>query len=93
MPRKERYNKKYGLPESAMIIPKRKLVTVNDILTRDDVYGMIDNLEKIKPHITDCIVIYMDKRDGMRYFVTTDNTAQSLATWMLETTKLDLLEE
>ena len=73
--------------------PIRPVTTINDLLTRDDVNGILTALDKVKPDITDLIVIYMDKRDNKYHQQITDGTLVSTATWMLESTKLDLLNE
>lgn len=70
---------------------KRAITTVNDLLTRDDVNGILAQLEGLKPHITDLIIIGMDRRDNRYHWMITENTLVSTATWMLESTKLDLL--
>ena len=72
------------------ISTKRKPLTINDLLTRDDVNGILENLNKVKPNITAAIVIYMDK-DERYHRQITDGTLISTAVWMLESTKLDLL--
>jgi hypothetical protein len=69
---------------------KRTSVTVNDILTRDDVNGILANLNGVKPHITAAIVIYLDEAD-VYHWQMTEGTFMSQAVWMLESTKLDLL--
>ncbi len=78
------------LPQNVKL-PKRKLVTINDLLMKDDVRGVFNEIEKVKPYIKDCIVIYIDSRDGLKHGQITDDTPVSLATWMLEVTKLDML--
>jgi len=79
----------HRIPNSARL-PKVK--TINDLLTRDDINGILADLDKAKPNISDLIVIYMDK-DKNRYFLTTEDTLVSTATWMLEGTKLDVILE
>ncbi len=71
--------------------PKQKPVTVNDLLTKDDINGILNHLDTVKPHITAAIVIYMDKRDNKYHWQITEDTLVSLATWMLESIKLELL--
>jgi hypothetical protein len=70
---------------------KHAITTVNDILTRDDVNGILEHLDRVKPHITDLIVIAIDRRDKVYHWLTTENTLESTAVWMLESTKLDML--
>ena len=79
----------HRIPNSARL-PKIK--TVNDLLTRDDINGILADLDEAKPDISDLIVIYVDK-DKNRYFLTTEDTLTSTATWMLESTKLDVIME
>ncbi len=73
-------------------LPKR-VTTVEDVLASDEINYILSDLNKEKPHISDLIVIYTDRRDGQLYFQTTRNTLVSMATWMLEATKFDLLNE
>jgi hypothetical protein len=88
MPNKN--SRKNRIPMSVKI-PKRKVVTINDLLTRDDLNGILKDLDKVKPYIKDCIVIYIDKRDDKYYWQITDNTLASMAVWLLESTKNNLL--
>ena len=73
------------------IAPKRH-ITVSDLFTRDDVNDILANLNKIKPNINGCIVIYLDKNDRYSWQMTKD-LKLATATWMLESTKLDILNE
>ncbi len=84
------WNRKFGLPQSEVKPKKRKSVTINDLLTKDDINGILADLEKIKPNIKDLIVIYMDKNNKYSWQIT-GNTLESLAVWLLESVKLDLL--
>jgi hypothetical protein len=79
----------HRIPNSVRL-PKVK--TVNDLLTRDDINGILADLDEAKPDISDLIVIYMDK-DKNRCFLITEDTLNSTATWLLETTKLDVIME
>jgi hypothetical protein len=88
MPSKDKHT--HRIPNSARL-PKVK--TVNDLLTRDDINGILADLDQEKPNISDLIVIYMDRRDHKYHWTITDGTLVSTATWMLESTKLDLLIE
>ncbi len=92
MPRKkDRYNKRLELPTSAIRAKQKRITTIDGLLARDDVNGILDDLNKVKPNIQDLVVIYIDNSDGNRHFKMTEGTLQSLAVWMLETAKLDLL--
>ena len=74
-------------------MPRAKLPrvrTVDDLLARDDVNGILADLAKLKPDIKSLIMIYLDHKDVYHWNIT-DNTLESTATWMLESTKLDLL--
>lgn len=82
--------RQHRIPNSARL-PKVK--TVNDLLTRDDINGMLADLDKEKPNISDLIVIYLNKDDKRYYFQITEDTLNATATWMLESTKLDVLNE
>ncbi len=97
MPRKGKGNdkignfeKKYGVPRLTKL-HSRTRVTINDLLTSDDVNGILADLDKVKPHIKAAIVIYIDKRDDKYHWGITDDTLVSTAVWMLESTKMDLL--
>jgi len=70
-----------------------KVKTIRDLLTRDDINGILADLDKEKPNISDLIVIYLDKRDKRCYFQITEDTLTDRTTWMLESTKLDVLNE
>jgi len=76
------------IPNSAKL-PKIK--TINDLLARDDINGILADLNKRKPDITDMIVIFYNKRKDTWGWTITDNTSDPLATYLLESTKLDLL--
>lgn len=77
-------------PKSAKL---QKVKTVNDMLTRDDINGMLSELEKQKPNISDLIVIWLDKNDRKFYFQITGDTLVTTAVWMLEGAKLDVMNE
>lgn len=70
---------------------KKSVCTINDVLTTDDINGILADLEKTKPEIQDLIVIYLDKKTQKYVWQITDNTLSSTAVWMLESTKLDIL--
>ncbi len=91
--RKSNFEKKYGLPKSALRIKKgvRRITTIEDLLTRDDINGILVALDKVKPHISDMIVIYFDKERNILDYIVTDETLVSKSVWMLEATKLDIL--
>lgn len=91
MPSKD--NRAHRIPIGATKpITLSKVKTIEDLFTRADINGILNNLDKEKPDITDLIVICVDKKDEM-YFWITNKTKVSTATWMLESTKLDLLNE
>jgi len=79
----------HRIPKSARLT---KVKTINDLLTRDDINGMLSDLDEAKPNISDLIVIYMDK-DKNRCFQITETTLNATATWLLEATKLDVIME
>lgn len=70
-----------------------KIKTINDLLTRDDINGILADLDREKPNISDLIVIYFNKQTNKYCFQLTDNTFIDRATWLLETTKFDILNE
>jgi len=80
----------HKIPNSARLT---KVKTISDLLTRDDINGILADLDKEKPNISDLVVIYLDKRDKQCYFQITEGTLTDRTTWMLESTKLDVLNE
>lgn len=70
-----------------------KVKTVADMLTRDDINQMMRDLEKEKPNISDLIIVYMEKETNNFYFQVTKDTLASTAVYMLECTKLDIINE
>lgn len=83
-----RARKSGGLPHR---LPKR-VTTVSDLFTRDDVNDILSDLTKRKDKITAMVVITLDK-DNMQHWWITDGTLCSTATWMMECTKYDLISE
>ncbi len=69
---------------------RKKITTVNDLLTRDDINDILANLDKVKPDIKDLLVIYVDK-ENTHHWQTSDSTLLSTAVLMLESTKLELM--
>lgn len=67
-------------------------VSIEDLLAKDDVNGILKDLDNIKPDIKHLITIWVDQNDTC-YFEISDDTPISSATWMLESTKFDLLKE
>ena len=63
-----------------------------DLLASDDINQILEDVNKVKPDIKHLIILWVDKDDNL-YFETPDDTPQSIATWMLECTKLDILNE
>jgi len=88
MPSKDR--RSHRIPNSARL-PKVK--TINDLLARADINSIINELDKEKPNMSDLIVIWLDKNDKRYLFQITEDTLSDRATWMLESTKLDVLNE
>ena len=70
---------------------KRKLVTVDDLFTLDDVNDILEKVNKSKSHYSDIIVIVIDKDTEEYSWLLTNNTLESTAVWLLENTKNDLL--
>jgi len=71
---------------------KRKHVDCNDILATDDFNDMISDLHKVAPYATQAIMIYVDKRDGLRHYQISENTSEETAVYMLERVKLAILK-
>ena len=88
MPGKDR--REHRIPKSAKLT---KVKTVNDLLTRDDINGMLADLDKEKPNISDLIVIYLDKRDKRYHFQITEDTLNAVAVWLLQQVNQDILNE
>lgn len=65
----------------------RNSKSVNDLLASDDVNGILKDLEEIKPHISDMIVIYVDKRDNTWHSQITEQSLSSTVVWLLESVK------
>ena len=84
------HNPKASRIPNAVKLPKRKLVTLNDLFARDDVNDLLATVDKHKADITDCVIIYLDKNRTYHWAVTKD-TLESTAVWLLESTKHDLL--
>lgn len=84
---KHQHRQPISTPES------QPITTVSDLLTTDDVNGILSDLNKVKHNISDLIVIYLDKETKRYSFQITANTLVTTVTWMLESTKLDVLEE
>jgi hypothetical protein len=76
----------------AHLLKLPRIVTMEDVLATDDVNGILEDITKVKPAIKDLIIIWMGQ-DGNYHFEITDETLSSTATWMLESAKLDILNE
>jgi hypothetical protein len=91
MPRnKSNFDKKNGLPNSALRL-KRRVVTVSDILARDDVNEILQYLDKNKANLTGLIVIATD-RDGTNHYRNTEQSVASVV-YTLEVAKLDYIDD
>ena len=85
--------KQHRLPiKSIKPITLRRAKSFTDILAQDDVNGILNDLNNYKPDIKDMIVIWVDKNNDL-WFQTTEQIKQSTSVWMLENTKLDILNE
>ena len=73
-------------------ITLRRAKSFSDILAQDDINSILNELNDSKPDIKDLIVIWVDKKDDL-WFQTTKDLKQTISIWMLESTKLDLLNE
>ena len=65
---------------------------IEDLLARDDINGILKDIDNIKPNIQDLIVLYTDK-DGRWHFTCNDDMLISTGVWMLEGAKYELLVE
>lgn len=92
MPANNQHTNLIKLPHNVKTKRKR-ITTVDDLLTRDNVNEVFNDLNEVKPHIKDAIVIFIDRRDNQRYYSTTKDTMLSTAVWLLEATKNDLLND
>ena len=68
----------------------RKAKTVDDLLSGEYVNNLLANIEKAKPNIRHCLVVYIDQQGQLCWHIT-DDTLTSQAVWMIESAKLDLL--
>ena len=68
----------------------KRITTVTDLLTRDDVNGILDEWAHDKHKIHHLIVLWADK-EGKQHELFTEETLVSEAVYMLEATKFDLL--
>ena len=80
----------HRMPRSARL-PKVK--TINDLLTRDDINGMLADLDKEKPNISDLIVIYLNKDTKKYNFQITEDTLNTTAVWLLQQANQDVLND
>lgn len=71
--------------------PLSKIKTVDDLLASDNINEMLRDLDKQKSNISDLLIIYTEK-DGSSYYDCTPHTLKSLAVYMLEDTKLSLMD-
>ncbi len=78
--------------KTAKPITLRRAKSFTDILAQDDVNGILNDLNDCKPDIKDLIIVWVDK-DNNLWFQTTKDLKQSTSVWMLESIKLDLLNE
>lgn len=70
----------------------RKITTVSDILTQDDVKTVLDKLIKKQDDICDMICIYHNHEGYVGYFVTSESTVERI-TYMMEQAKIWMLTE
>lgn len=85
--------KRVGLTTKQLIKRTKRITTVEDILARDNVNDILVHLDKVKPNISDLIVVYYDKEGNGWDCQITEDTLISTATWLLESAKLALLNE
>ena len=70
---------------------KRKQLTVNDLLTQDDVQSVLAKTIQDKAEITDLICIYQDKEGFINWHITS-NTPPDRKVFLLEQVKIWMLE-
>lgn len=86
------WNKKHGLPNSTIKLKNaEKLLTVNDILTKDDVKEVLSKVANDQTEITDLVCIYQDK-EGYINWHTTNDTTLDRKILMMEQVKIWLLQ-
>lgn len=74
------------------LLKKSRNVTVNDLLTKDDVNGILQDLDNIKPDIKNLLIIWTDK-DDKYYWEMSDDILVSQANLLLDLTKDDLIRD
>jgi hypothetical protein len=93
MPRKQRND---GLLNKHQLKTQRlrakRVTTITDLLTRDDVNDILAEVNKSKDKIKNMVVITVDHEDNQHWWIT-DETLNSIAVFMLESTKFDLMNE
>ncbi len=80
---------RHKLPSPAKMLKGVK--TLNDLMARDDVNGILQDLDIAKPNITDLVVVYIDRRDKKYRWQATEDTLTSTAVWLLECAKQDFI--
>ena len=91
MPRKQRNN---GLMNEHQLkshrLRAKKVTTVTDLLTRDDVNDILGELAKRKVKIKHMVVITVDSEETQQWWITNE-TVISKAVYMMEATKFGLM--
>ena len=70
----------------------KKAQSFSDLLSRDEINDILSKLDEVKHDISDMIVIYMNKKEERYYYMITSDSLSSMITWMLESTKFDILK-
>lgn len=83
---------KSQLPCKKAIKPERP-TTINDLFATDEVNGLLHELDEERPNISDIVVIWVNNKDNQPYYDATPNTLKSTITWLLESTKLCILND
>jgi hypothetical protein len=73
-------------------ILKRKIVTVDDLLTQSDVNDALSMISEIKSEVKTLIIIYV-KKDGNYNTITTDSVTNGDLNWYLDQVKDDILHD
>ena len=83
---------KYGLPFSALKLKKKKLVTVDDLLTKDEINDVLNIAISKRSVIKDIIILTIDNEDKWHY-IFNDSLTETIAVFLLEKVKNYILSE
>lgn len=69
---------------------KQKLVTIDSILTADNVRDAFDRMAKELPNVTDMVCIYRDREGAINWKCTSESTIERIVS-MIEIAKFGVL--